>query len=357
MTRIKILILMMVFSLALFLSCCFLNHRELLASDEVSSTQALEKKELSRSIFKIKTGKCTLEEGESPESSPEILVCLEAQAGFHLGFITNRSLSLTEASTVRSSVFTKKGISFHIETYQDWAKDYPPKHEIDFLNKELKLAAIRFGDPSSDKFLLTLGQQMSAFGIDKNPFLLFTSFYDNRFFWGISRPALKVSLDDLEKWTWELQVSQNKFSLQDTAQHSFSSRLSRDISIFNGTRFAVSFLSEKEGKRQIGLSAVSTTPDHNLAHIEWIHVRATPDGKEKPFEQIIRLAYEESIKKKTRSLVLYDDVRFQYRLFGFGVEHRFHPQVYSQHALFYRKDESPKKLHRWTFEFGFGLTL
>lgn len=317
--------------------------------------------------IKVHQGDCALEQQQEDLNEPpyslltQAIVCAKAQINLHSLYISNRSFALIDKAKFYGASHFGNFYSLHVQGIQERGGDSKKDYFID--RKEIDLAVIQIGNPAYDHWRLLIGKQKPAFGVNRNPFNEFPSFLDPITLWESPHPSLRFVYDSQDKFTVEVetacQSSKELGVCRDEYQNHFlySTRLMYDISIFNGTRFILSHLGDFKGKRQFGLGIVNITPDNNIFHIEWNRTRTTPDGKHDPFAQLLRIAFEDSPKKKVRNLVLYDDLRGLYRLFGLGGVVHAASHIDAKFALFYKKDETLNKRHRWFFDFGLSTQL
>jgi hypothetical protein len=300
---------------------------------------------------------CALPEKTTADTA-DLAVCSRASAHANGMIISDKSLAFFHYERGYTSLHYRH-LSFHLEGVNERGRDFPAK-EIDYTLKTIESASLQLGDPGYNHFWWTIGRQRPPFGFNKNPFNDFTTFFDPRYFWEESRTAIRVSWDNQEKITIENEMAcndENNCKNRGFHDYTFTTRAMYDLAIFHGTRLELSTMAQAIGTRKLSLGILNINPKGNMFHIEMIRVRTTPDGVQDPYGQLFRIAYQDSMKKKSRALILYDDVRFQYRLFGIGTDYRATHWVHSKFALFYRKDETGKKRHRWFFNIGVDIQL
>lgn len=261
------------------------------------------------------------------------------------------------------------------ESYHELV-DSNNKDEIAFIRKqEFTTIAYQLGNTSIHPFKVLIGQQRPPFGVNLYPEMGFDQIFNPQYFWGVASPGMTVTYDNLHQTRVEISwgKSSPRYAFKKDPQHIVTTRLMYDFSVLGGIRSIFSASINKSGEKKLGVGLLSTGPMENRFHIEWVRIYPTlesslnqiltgslfntANGLESPYQQIVRLAYEDSPQRRARFFILFDDVRFQYRLFTIGLGLNFKPWFATRFLVGFKQDQTEKDKHRWLLGTGIRFSL
>ncbi len=303
--------------------------------------------------------------------------CVRGSATVDSIFIPHKTFGLSSELDLHSSYHIGSQHALFLEYYFEQL-DSPINGELSYrTNQEIQTLAYQYGNPALSYFRAIIGQQTPVFGINQFPSLPFAQILNPRYVWGLSEPGLTISYDTQKQGQLDLQWSTDEsFDPKHIKihNHRISARHTYDFSILNGTRTEISYLTKKSGEKRFGIGLISNGPANNRFHVEFVRIYASlseslastvkgtlassTQGINSPYQQIIRIAYEDFPDRKVQNSILFDDLAFQYRLFAIGTTYNFEQHTtYVRMILGFKQDTTGRKRHRWIFGLGFGGRL
>ncbi len=248
--------------------------------------------------------------------------------------------------------------------------------ELSFAkNSTLDTAVYQFGNPSSDKFRILLGQQKIPFGVNHYPDIGYNQLFDPRYIWSTPQLGAALIYDSQKKTQFEVGWTPNdnrnlKNKLRNN--YAFTARITYDFSLTSSTRALFSVMAFKNGEKRMNIGLIGHGPKKNSVQAEWVRIYSafsstiedlTKGGlSEIPlkssYTQLIRLSYEDPPDRNFRFSFLYDDLSFHYRLFSLSLSFNY-PKKWSVVKLLasFKQDLTIKKRHRWILGSGIGFQL
>lgn len=323
------------------------------------------------------TGLCQLpfDPMDSDTIDSAIFTCIRSSLNQDALFIPKNTLGWDSRLNLQGSIHYGTLHALFYESYHELV-DSNNKDELSFIKKqEFTTIAYQLGNPATHPFRLLLGQQRPPFGLNQYPEIGFDQILNPQYFWGLASPGFTLIYDNLQETRFEIAwgMTSDNYDFKDNHSHLLSSRFMYDFSVLGGMRSVFSGSISKTGEKRIGVGLLSTGPINNRFHIEWVRIYPTlssslnqiltgslfntKDGQEAPYQQIIRLAYEDPPQKRVRIFLLFDDIRFQYRLFTLGLSANFTTWLTTRFLLGFKQDQSEKNKHRWLLGTGIRFSL
>jgi hypothetical protein len=232
-------------------------------------------------------------------------------------------------------------------------------------------ALVRLGNPAFHRVRLTAGRLTLPFGVDGSEVMESVRWLENREFWTSPRLGAYLTADDRLATTVELGFASDQWSKdderdrvtedgRDTVQRpnqAYALRLSRDVSILDGSRLMASGYGDQNGRRRFGAAFVTKTVQGDSTHFEFVRILTTPSGKAAPFRQILRASYSSTWRANARWIVQIDDEQRRYRLGVLGYDNRILPQAVIRMAITYNKSETGDGERRWSLTTGLEAQL
>jgi hypothetical protein len=265
---------------------------------------------------------------------------------------------------------------------------------------DLDMAAVELGNVALDQVRLTAGRVTLPFGIDASEANEFYRLREHRPFWSSPEYGAFVTLDDLTDvslafgYATDRYASAHKRRLTERAaglhdprrgrsasdeeadaaadadagaalddetrpmpREAMSVRLMLDFSALDGSRLVLSGYGESAGMRRLGAGFVTVNRRGDVTHFEWVRRLTTPDGKEDPFEQVLRIAYTSNWRADSRWIVEFDDERFVQRAGTIGGEAMLAPHLVLRLAASYLHAETGTDKAQWALTSGLEARL
>lgn len=324
-------------------------------------------------------GKCLLPDDTASDSTPlEDLFfhCQKGNAQVDGLFIPNMTYGLVSHFDLSGSIHRGFSHAFFYQVYLEETVG-SKREELPYQRKVIfDTLAYQLGNPARDRIRMIVGEQNSGFGINHFPSLGYQQLIDPRDIWQMPRPAITLVLDNQVASQIEVgwHSAENHLPIANVPKdHFFTTRFTHDFALAESTRTVVSIMVKKTGERRIGFGLLTRGPKSNYFQAEFVRIYPSlsvpfqtvssgtffgKTGIDSPYQQLIRLSYEDPPSQHTRFTILYDDLSFQYRLLAVGLSWN----VFSDHSfirtlLAFKQDTSGKKRSRWLLGLGLGLYL
>lgn len=232
-------------------------------------------------------------------------------------------------------------------------------------------ALVRLGNPAFHRVRMTAGRLTLPFGVDGSEVMESVRWLENREFWASPRFGTYLTVDDRLATTVEVGFATDQGSkdgerdrgtedASDPARppnQAYALRLSRDVSILDGSRLMASVYGDQDGRRRFGAAFVTKTVQGDSTHFEFVRILMTPSGKSEPFRQLVRASYSSTWRANARWIVQIDDEQRRYRLGVLGYDNRILPHAFIRMAITYNKSETGDKERRWSLTTGLEAQL
>lgn len=308
------------------------------------------------SKFYFNVGSCQLP-SDPHESTSGILTpigsCLRANINHDMAYASKIRLLHATRADGDLSIHVGHYNSLFASGYVERTESVEPDKLPYSLTKTLRNLSYTLGNLALYPLALTVGRQSPSFGINHTPLIGLNNIWNPRQFWDGASPGIALRVDNMKSIAAELSLNRDF----DDDDRFVSLRLMYDMAYKAGVRCVVSFQGKDTGERKGGLAALAMDHLGNLLQIEWVRIRSTPDGKSDSFQQLVRIAFEESREKNIRVFAQYDDIRRVARQVIFGSHMRFLNNLHTKTAVAYRKSSDQARSQQWFFALGIGFTL
>lgn len=233
------------------------------------------------------------------------------------------------------------------------------------------LALIRLGNPAAHRLRISMGKLKLPFGIDSSEIPESIKWQENREFWASPRHGAYVSLDDKFATVIDLGYAreirhfsehissqvQSQSDIESLKNHALALRISRDVSVLDGSRLTASFYGDANGQRRFGGAFITNTDQGDFTYFEFVRVLFLRSESFEPFRQMIRASYVSAWRFNSRWILQIDDERLFYRRGILGLDTRILTNLMLRAALAYKKSETSQTANRWSITTGLQAEL
>jgi hypothetical protein len=311
------------------------------------------------SWFYVQRGRCELPFDPAKDPNPHLMLPL----GMCANAYANQSLLYSSELYFADTRRAEGQLSLHAGAYQSLyfggfveriasaREDKIPTH----VEKDLREASYTLGNVTLFPLSVTVGKQSPVFGINHSPITTINPLFSSRALWSRANPGAIIRLDNIRRWSFETSINQHSARDDKPEDKTLAARYMYDLPFKLGVRTVFSFQGKESGERKAGIGFLSISPRGNIFQIEWVRSRSTPDGKQDPFEQIIRISFEESPFEVSSAYLMFEEIRLVARQMTLGSRWRMWEHVQTLSSITYQKPQESKQ--EWFLSLGLGVVL